>query len=45
MINRQGGIAGLMKDFRVDEENGMEHAVDPRLENRNNGLKLVDRLN
>jgi hypothetical protein len=26
-----GGIGGLVRDFRVDEEPGMSHAFDPRL--------------
>lgn len=43
-LTHQGGIAGLMRDFRVDEDHTMSHALDPRLEGLHPHLQLVDRI-
>jgi hypothetical protein len=41
--NASGGL--LVREFRVDEEYGMSHAIDPGLERKGGGqLDLVDRV-
>ncbi len=41
--NASGGL--LVREFRVDEEYGMSHAMDPGLERKGGGqLDLVDRV-
>lgn len=47
-FNNQGGVAGLIREFRIDEESGMHHTIDPKLEPRqggfNNSNQILDRV-
>lgn len=43
-LSTQGGLATLMRDFRLDEDPAMGHGLDPHLEGYHPGLQLVDRI-